>query len=234
MQAIIRTYVLHERTFAVKARSIGADAGGHESQTQMNSVLNFARDYLVGTPAAYPLIGGLVAFDAVLPLIPSELVLISGALIALQGGLTLWLVFLAGVLGAILGDSLVYVLGSRIGQPAADRVLTDQRSRRRLRWARRKLCRHGEGLLVASRFLPAGRTAAVFAAGMLSFPWRRFLAADVVAASLSVGYLMTLGFLGGRAFAQSFWPSFAVSLGIAVTLVLAIELARHLRQRFRP
>jgi membrane protein DedA with SNARE-associated domain len=169
-----------------------------------------------------------VALDALVPLIPAELVLLSSTLVALQGELTLALVFVAGLTGALIGDALTYSLGGTVGQPAAERVARGRPDQRRLRSARRHFCRHGEGLLVASRFLPLGRTAATFAAGMFSFPWRRFLAADALAAALSVGYLMAVGMVGGRAFA-SFWPSLLVSLGIVALVLISVELARRLR-----
>jgi membrane-associated protein len=183
---------------------------------------------VIGEPTAYVVILGLVALDAFIPLIPAELVLISAALMASQGDLAIWLVFGAGVVGAMVGDSLVYALGISVGQPAADTVLRDERSRQRFRWARRKIRRHGEGLIVGSRFLPFGRTAATFAAGTLSFPWRRFLVADAVAASLSVGYLTSAGMLGGRVFSGNPWLALALSLGIVVVLVACTELVRRL------
>jgi membrane protein DedA with SNARE-associated domain len=199
----------------------------------MNGVLDFVRQYVVSSPTAYPLIGAFVALDALVPLIPAELILISSTLIALQGELTLALVFVAGFAGAVVGDAVIYSLGGRLGEPAAERLAGGHPGRRGLRRARRQWCRHGEGLLVASRFLPLGRTAATFAAGMLGFPWRRFLAADVLAAALSVGYLMAVGVVGGRAFAASFWPSLVVSLGIVALVLLSVELARRLLQMRR-
>jgi membrane-associated protein len=191
-------------------------------------MLTFVTDVVTSSPGAYPVIMALVALDALLPVIPAEMILMSGAVGAVQGDLILWLVFVVGLAGAMFGDVLTYVLGNKVGQPAVDRVQMDAKTRRRVRWARRKLRRHGEGLLVASRFLPLGRTAANLAAGMLNFPWRRFLAADLLAASLSVGYLVVLGAVGGRAFGQSFWASLALSVGLAAVLLLSLEVVRRL------
>ena len=190
-------------------------------------MLTFVTDLVTSSPAAYPVILAFVALDALLPLIPSEMILMSGAVGAVQGDLILWLVFVVGLAGAMLGDVLTYLLGNKVGQPAVDRVLKDDKSRRRVGWARRNLRRHGEGLLIASRFLPLGRTAANFAAGMLSFPGRRFLAADLLAASLSVGYLVVLGAVAGT-FGQSFWASLALSVGLAAVLLLSLEGFRRL------
>jgi membrane protein DedA with SNARE-associated domain len=191
----------------------------------VDALVDSARDQLASGTVAYPLIVGLVALDALVPFVPAEVVLVTGALVATQGDLTLWLVFAAGVAGAMI---VVYLLGDRVGEPAADRVLNGEESRRRRRWAKRKLRRHGEGLVVGSRFVPLGRTATSFAAGMLDFPWRRFVVADAVAALLSVGYLTAVGVVGGRTFSASFWPALAGSIVILAAVALSVEGGRRL------
>jgi membrane-associated protein len=196
----------------------------------MGDFIEFLNTYAAGSAASYPLIAAFVALDALFPLIPAEVILFSGTLLALQGRLTLGLVYAAGVVGVLIGDNASYLLGDKVGEPAAERLAGGRRARRWLRWARTKICRHGPGLVVASRFLPGGRTATTFAAGVLNLSWRRFIVADVVAAVLAMGYMVSLAYIAGRAFSNNFWPSLVVSLGIAVSVLLIYESAQRMRR----
>jgi membrane-associated protein len=196
----------------------------------VGDLTDFLDEYVSGSAASYLLIVTFVALDALFPLIPAEVVLISGTLFALQGRLTLALVYAAGVMGVLIGDNASYLLGDTLGEPAAERLAHDRRARRWLRWARTKICRHGPGLVVASRFLPGGRTATTFAAGSLGLSWRRFIVADIVAALLAIGYMIAVAYVAGRAFANSFWPSLMLSLGIAVSLFLLFQSWQRLRR----
>jgi len=196
----------------------------------MGDLADFVSSHIVGSGASYPLITAFVTLDALFPLIPAEVILMIATLFALQGRLTLGLVYAAGVLGVLVGDNIVYLLGDTVGEPAAERRAGGQKGRRRLRWARRNISRHGPGLVVASRFLPGGRTAGTFAAGLLDLSWRRFIVADVVAAMLAIGYMMAVAYVAGRAFANSFWPSLGLSFAIAVSLLGLVEGWRRLRR----
>ena len=62
------------------------------------------------------LIFGFVAFDAVIPIFPSESLLTTASNLAAQpdSSIDLWVVILAGALGAIVGDSLLYWLSRTV------------------------------------------------------------------------------------------------------------------------
>ncbi|HET8558313.1 MAG TPA: hypothetical protein VFL58_13490, partial [Gaiellaceae bacterium] len=63
----------------------------------------------------YPLILGIAALDAVLPLVPSEATVIAAAALAGAGDLVLSFVLLAAAGGAVIGDNVAYLIG-RTGQ----------------------------------------------------------------------------------------------------------------------
>jgi membrane protein DedA with SNARE-associated domain len=79
-------------------------------------------------------------------------------------------------------------------------------------------------IIVASRFVPGGRTAATFSAGALDYPWRRFIAADLVAGALWAGFSAGLGFWGGKSFEESLWKPLAFAAAFAVVVAVAGEL----------
>ena len=68
--------------------------------------------------------------DGVFPLFPSESIVIVGGLLSVVGELSLGWVILAGASRAFAGDNISYAIGRLIGQPAQERFLNGDRSRR--------------------------------------------------------------------------------------------------------
>jgi membrane-associated protein len=188
-------------------------------------------ELLAGSASAYLLIVAFVAGDGVFPTVPGELALIGGAILAADGELSLALVVGAGIAGGLIGDNLSYLLGAGVGQPASRRLFRSARSRARFEWARRQLAEHGRAIILTARFIPVGRTATTFSAGMLALPWARFVAIDAIAVLAWAVYASLAGYVGGRAFGLD---GAAVLLGavlLASLIGLAAELARRLRAR---
>jgi membrane protein DedA with SNARE-associated domain len=183
------------------------------------------------SPWTYLLVLLAAGGDVVLPLIPSETVVITAGVVAARGGLSLWLLIPVTMLGAMIGDNLVYWIGREAGDPLVRRIAHGERDAARLRWAERAMRRHGAVVLVAARFIPGGRTVSTLAAGTLELPWRIMLAADALAALLWAVYASMLGYLGGEAFRRSSWKPIAIALGAALLVTLAVELWRRFQRR---
>lgn len=182
-------------------------------------------------PAVYPAVALAAALDAILPLIPSETLLITAAVLSARpNGPNLGFLIAAGALGAIAGDNVAYWLGRTIGERAIRRLAGGERATRRVRWAAAAIERHGAVLVIVARYIPGGRTAVTLAAGTLAMPWRRFLVADLIAGVTWSTYACLLGRLGGAAF-ESTWTAILVSAGGAILIGLLIEAARRLRAR---
>lgn len=183
-------------------------------------------NFVSASPASYAIVLAVVAVDALLPFVQAEAVVITAAVLAAQGHLQIWLVILAAAAGGLAGDNASYLLGRLVGCRAANRFV----SRERLRRAESGLRRRGVLLILIARFIPVGRTATTLAAGSLEMPWRRFLVADAVAATLWATYASMLGFIGGSSFAHSLWKPLLVALGMALLLAVAFESYRRLQQ----
>jgi membrane protein DedA with SNARE-associated domain len=156
---------------------------------------------------------------------------LTGAILAHEGDLVIVIVVLAAAAGALLGDMTSFVLGRVFGDRAVRRIARGERARGRVRWSREQLRRRGTGVVIAARFIPGGRTATTLAAGTLEMPWRRFLVADAVGASLWSCYAATLGWFGGRAFSDSFWKPLALALAIGAVFGGIAELVRRRHER---
>ncbi|MBI1908639.1 MAG: DedA family protein [Deltaproteobacteria bacterium] len=134
----------------------------------------------------------------VTPFLPGDSLLFAvGALAALDHSpLNLFLLAVVLVSAAILGDTVNYTVGSRIGT----RVFQRERAIRPSRWLNRKHLmatqlfyeKHGGKTIILARFLPIIRTFAPFVAGVGKMEYRRFATFNVTG-----GLFWVLSFLLG-------------------------------------
>lgn len=179
----------------------------------------------------YFLVLAIAALDAVFPLVPSEATIIAAAALAGSGEPRVVFILLAGAAGAIIGDNVAYLLGRGGGRLLPARVLHSPNGRRRLELARGQLQRRGGTIIVVSRFVPGGRTAAMLSAGIVGLAWRRFIRYDVAACLLWAGYASLIGWVGGQTFADEPVHSLLLAFGLALLLALLIEGGRRLHAR---
>jgi membrane protein DedA with SNARE-associated domain len=193
-------------------------------------VLGFLRDWISGSPVTYLVLLGAAVLDLV-AIVPSETLVITASIVAADDGSLFWgFIGLSAAVGAFAGDNVLYLLGSRFGEPVASRLFRGARSRKRLDWAHRQL-RRRPWVLVPARFVPGGRTASAFAAGLLKMRWRTFLRWDATAVILWATVYVALGYVGGRTFQGSLWPPLLIALGMAGLVGILGELARRLLDR---
>ena len=196
----------------------------------MLAILNGLINLLTGSGWTYPLLFGICLGDAVFPILPSETAAIVCGIQAARGKLSLEWVLVLAALGAFAGDNTSYAGGRWLGRPVQQRLFSGETAQRRLDWAKRFLTERGSYVLIVARFIPGGRTATTFTAGLVKFSWhRRFAPYIALAAVLWAGYAVLLGYIGGRTFRNQ--PIYAVVLafGIAASITVGVELLRRLR-----
>ena len=174
----------------------------------------------------YPLIVGIAALDAILPLVPSEATVIAAAALAGTGDLVLAFVLVAGAAGAVLGDNVAYLIG-RAGQGRGTGKVRSPKWRARIGRAETMLRQRSATIIIVSRFIPGGRTATMLSAGLVGLRWRRFVAYDLAAAFLWSGYASLIGLVGGRAFADEPLHALLLAFGLAAVLTLLLESGRR-------
>jgi len=183
------------------------------------------------TAWAYLAVLLLVAADAVFPLVPSELAVVSGGVLAAGGQLNLPLLIIAAALGAAIGDALGYTIGRGAGRLGVGRLLHRPGGRRALVWATEQLHRRAIPVLVAGRFVPGGRTVTTLVAGFLRVPRGRFALAAGTAGPVWAAYAGLLGYAAGRAAADRPWLGVLAAFAGLTLLGLAAEALRRLRAR---
>lgn len=187
-----------------------------------DSLVNLLSDQWWG----YLLVLGLSLLDVLLPVLPSETAMITGGIIAAEGGMAIWLVVGLGAVGAWAGDNIAYTIGDKAQGWARRWIMRGQRGRRSLEWAEGMLHRHGGSLVIVARFVPGGRTATTVACGVLGFPRPRFMAFDAIGAATWALANAFVGYLGGQAFSERTFLAFAMSFGVSLLVAGVIELGR--------
>ena len=183
----------------------------------------------VGSALSYLLAFALPCLDAVLPVLPSETVIIAfGVATAGSTDPRVFLIVACAALGAFTGDNLAYLIGWRFAPAVEQRFFNGAKGVATRGWAERSLARFGTGLIIVCRFIPGGRTAVTLCCGLVRYPWRRFAAATAIAAVVWASYAFLAGRLGGKAFEDRPLAGFAVAFGGVLLVSGIIELARRL------
>jgi len=188
----------------------------------------------VGSVISYVIAIVIPALDAVIPVLPSESVIIAlGVATAGSADPRIALLVACSALGAFLGDNLSYLLGRRFGPRVEGRFFRGEKGARRRAWAERSLQRFGMQLIVVCRFFPGGRTAVTLCCGIVGYPRRRFVVATAAAGLIWASYSFFIGRLGGKAFQDAPWVGFAVAFGITIAVSGLVELIRRILSRRR-
>ena len=165
----------------------------------------------------------------VMPLLPGDSLLFAAGIFARLGDLNPWLLTGLLIVAAILGDTVNYWVGKRIGPKA---FTSESRffKRKYLDQTRGFYARHGGKTIILARFVPIVRTFAPFVAGVGEMHYGRFLAYNVVGGVVWVTLLVWAGYLFGDipVVRERFELVILGIIGISV-LPIAIELFKGWR-----
>ena len=187
-------------------------------------------EYVSGSPWTYLVLFAVAALDAIIPLVPSETLVILAGVFASTGDLSLILVILFAAAGAVAGDNASYWIGRTVGPRFVERFFKGER-RKQVDWAHRQVEERGGYLIIIGRFIPGGRIVVTLSCGMLEMPWKRFFAFDVVAGLVWGTYAAMLGYVGGRTFEENPFRGFLLAFFVALGVAGIIEVYRWYRRR---
>ncbi|GGL91239.1 MULTISPECIES: DedA family protein [Micromonospora] len=163
---------------------------------------------------AYLVLLGLLVADAFVPIIPTQLLMITTGALTVYGELNLPLAIGVGALGVFVGDLACYLLGRVAPDRRPPRTTVAGRARRAAARVLHRLRQPGPLVILLCRFVPGGRMAACFSAGRSRYPYRLFLCYDAAAALGWATYGVLVGHLGGVALTGSAWR-LALVAGVA-------------------
>lgn len=154
----------------------------------------------------------------VTPFLPGDSLLFAVGTFAALGALDLWLAMALLIMAAVLGDSLNYAIGARVGPRVFRQEGVRFLNRRHLERTHAFYERHGAKTIVIARFVPIVRTFAPFVAGIGQMRYARFLLYNVAG---GVGWILIL-VVGGYLFGNIPAVRRNFSLVILAIIVLSI------------
>jgi membrane-associated protein len=133
----------------------------------------------------------------VTPFLPGDSLLFAAGTFAALGSLNVWLLWLVCFVAAVLGDTVNYWIGHKIG-PRAFEMDSRFLKREYLERTQRFYDKHGGKTIVLARFVPIVRTFAPFVAGVGTMQYRRFITYNVLGGFLWTGLFIWLGYFFGN------------------------------------
>jgi membrane-associated protein len=164
--------------------------------------------------------------------IPGELALVLGGVLAHQGRVPLWAIVAAGSAGAITGDSVGYILGRRFGERLLARLPRRLARPERVERAKALVRRMGGRAVFVGRFTAGFRTLVPGLAGAAGMPYRTFVVYNVAGGVLWTTGSVLLGFVAGGAYQVAERIAGQASLVVLVVIVV-IATATALVHRWR-
>ena len=103
---------------------------------------------------SYLVVFAVSYLDAIIPLVPSETLVVTAGVLSSAGDMILPLVIVAAAVGAFLGDNTAYLIGRRYGERVEARFFKSEKAQERLRWAEKQLDERGGEIILVARFIP--------------------------------------------------------------------------------
>jgi membrane-associated protein len=206
--------------------------------------VDFVLDLLTGAQSLDTLVrwGGYVVLVAIVFtetglligfFLPGDSLLITAGLVAATGALNIWWLNVLLIIAAVVGDSVGYAIGARIGPKLFTREKSWLFNPRHVVRTREFYARHGARTIVIARFVPIIRTFAPVVAGVGDMAYRRFLFYNVAG---GIGWVVSMtwaGYLLGHIV-----PDIDRHIHIVVIVVIVLSVipigVEILRERRRP
>ncbi|WP_163509375.1 DedA family protein [Fodinicola acaciae] len=185
----------------------------------------------------YVTVGLLIGLESMGIPLPGEATLISAALLATTGTVDPVGVAAAGITGAVVGDSLGYLIGKRGGRKLLDKLggrFPRHFGPAKIRTAERAFATSDIWAVFFGRFIVVLRILAGPIAGTLGMPYKRFLPANVAGGIVWAGGMTALMYTLGSAariwFDQYSWLIFVggLVLGLGITALAGLLARRRL------
>jgi membrane-associated protein len=193
-----------------------------------DTILRLAGPLVLVTVFALPALEASTLLGIV---VPGELALVLGGVLAHQGRVPLVAAVVAGAAGAVVGDTVGYAIGRRVGE----RLLAHLPQRLVRPWqverAKALVRRLGGRAVFAGRFTAALRALVPGLAGVAGVPYRNFAAWNLAGGVLWATGFVLLGFAAGRAWRTAERLAGRAGLVLLATIVVAATVVLVRRRR---
>ncbi|MCJ7513127.1 MAG: DedA family protein [Anaerolineales bacterium] len=167
----------------------------------------------------------------VTPFLPGDSLLFAAGALAATGALNVWVLFVLLASAAIVGDTVNYWFGHRIG-PRVFQEDVRFLKREYLERTQKFYDKHGGKTIFLARFIPIIRTFAPFVAGVGTMRYSKFIVYNVIGALVWTSIFIFAGYFFGNL------PIVRDNFGLVVIAIILISLLpvgyELLQHRLRP
>jgi membrane-associated protein len=173
----------------------------------------------------------------VTPILPGDsLLFAAGAFCAKpETGLNVHLMAVLLFVAAVIGDTLNYAIGARIGPAVFKREDSMFLRKKHLERAHAFFEKYGGRAIILARFVPIVRTFVPFVAGVGAMTYPRFITYNLVGGFIWIYFFVYAGYwFGNRPFVQKNFKMVILAIIILSVLPMVFELWRGWRESRRP
>lgn len=184
-------------------------------------------------PTAYAAILGILFACGLGVPIPEDITLIAAGIISASGSISLPGAFIAGYVGVMLGDCMLFFAGRKYGHRVFriwpfNKMMTPER----ILLAEKKIQRNARMICFVARFMPGLRAPIYLTCGVLRVSPLTFLGQDGLAALLSVPIWVYLGYWFGQNLDQALSIAKDIQIFI-ISAVAALIVGYLVRRKFQ-
>ena len=184
-----------------------------------------------GSFLVYALLFGIIFAESGLLVgffLPGDTLLLGAGILAYAGIINIWFVILACFAGAVIGDSVGYMLGKRYGKKLFQREDSAFFHKKHLINAENFYAKHGVKTIILARFVPIVRTFAPTVAGMGNMKYSTFLVYNLIGGALWTVGLTLVGYLVTGLFPNAHIEKFIEPIILGVVVCSVVPAIYHL------
>lgn len=134
----------------------------------------------------------------VTPFLPGDSMLFAAAAIAAIGAMNIFTLLVVAYAAAVLGDTLNYYIGKKIGNKILEKEEVKFVNKEYLKKAQTFYEKYGSLAIVIARFIPIIRTFAPFVAGIGKMNYSKFIPYNMIGGGLWVSLFLGMGYFFGN------------------------------------
>jgi len=163
-------------------------------------------------------------------IIPGEIGVILGGVLANQHKLALWAALVAGIAGAVIGDSVGYEVGRRSGDRLLEKIPNRLLKQKHIDRTKDLVARNGGRAVFIGRFTTALRVLVPGFSGMARIAYLKFLAYNSAGGILWASGFVLLGYAAGSQYQRVAHNATLFGLGL-LALIIIVLVAKKIRDR---
>jgi membrane-associated protein len=163
-------------------------------------------------------------------LVPGEIGVILGGVLANQHKLPLWAAIAAGIAGAVIGDSVGYEIGRRYGQRLLEKIPNRLLKQKHLDRTKDLVARNGGKAVFIGRFTTALRVLVPGFSGMSGISYPKFLAWNAAGGIIWATGFVLLGYAAGSQYQRLAHNATLFGFGL-LALIVIVFVVKKVRDR---